>query len=157
MNKFTKSIAAAAMVLSLTGCAAAAQTNSEVSEAAVQEFGAYGYSVEDVTENGNKVSFKAVGEDGGANVSVTRFDDLMSAVEAYDQEKAVMTQSDYYMLAEQENGAGSVAVFNNSINYVNAIVAFDAKNSNMIVVREISQTNMDQVYDYLAKFGFRFQ
>lgn len=67
--------------------------------------------LEDVTENGNKVSFKAVGEDGGANVSVTRFDDLMSAVEAYDQEKAVMTQSDYYMLAEQENGAGSVAVF----------------------------------------------
>ena len=68
-----------------------------------------------------------------------------------------MTQSDYYMIGEKENGMGSMAAFNNSINYNYAIVAFDARSNTMVVVSEIAQDNLDEVYDVLAQYGFDFQ
>lgn len=145
------------MAAGCAGQAPAAPVDFEDGQAVVEEFEKNGFAVNDVKANGeDEVAFKVAGPKGGANVMVQTFDNVQDALNAYDTTKASMTQSMYYMMTEQENGRGSVAVFNNSINYVDAVVALDAKTNTVLVVREVAQDNMEDVYNVLATYGFEF-
>lgn len=160
MKNVFKILASAVLAAGLAGCSAAAgdTVDFESGQAIVDEFGKQDFTVENFSKSEEgQVSFKVAGENGGANVRIQSFDSITEALDQYDQTKAAMTQSDYYMIGEKENGMGSMAVFNNSINYNYAIVAFDARSNTMVVVSEIAQDNLDEVYDVLAQYGFDFQ
>lgn len=159
MKNVLKALGTAAIMISLAGCGSTtpAAINLSDAQAVAQTFADEGFKIEDVVNKENEAVFNVVNDEGGAKVHVYRYDDLNEAIDGWDTIKATLTQSDYYMLNEKENGMGSVAVFNNSVNYNNAVVAFDAGDQMVIVVREISEVNMDGMYDVLEAYGYNLR
>lgn len=160
MKKLTKALLAAAAVLSFAGCANSGASTAALSDptAMEQEFAANGFEVRDVkTTAAGETVFKAVGANGGANVRVDQYESAEQAKDAYDTLKASLTQSMYYILNEKTFADGGIATFNNSINYVDAIAAYDEKTNTVIEASEISQDNLDTILTALEAYGIVLQ
>lgn len=149
MNKKVALLTGALAATMMTACAQGTTDFSSADPAGQQTatlFAENGYTIEDFKADEDTTSFAVVDNNGGANALVTTYADPQAALDAYDAQKAAMTQSEYYMLSEDEDDTGAVSVFNNSINYVDGILVLDKEAGAVIEVREIPQ---DQTDDYL--------
>lgn len=144
--------------LLMTACSsaessAALQPGFESGKQAAQAFEEAGYTISDVRENADQLSFRAVSKNGGANVTVSREDDATEALQAFENRQAVFSQSDYYIRSQQTTPSGNLSLFCNSVNGVDAALALNKENGTLVSVRELMPGQVDEVVEILNTIG----
>lgn len=153
MNNKAILVLAASAAMGLAACDTQTEATTQAGQIATDLFEANGYTVENITTSDGLTTFSIVDENGGSNVKAASYDDAMEAANVYDDVKATLTQSEYYMMSEKENDEVSAALFNNSINYVDGLVVYDKQSGMVISATEISQASIDQYLELLTQYG----
>lgn len=122
-------------------------------EQAAEAFKNAGYEVTELTTEADTCTFKVVSDNGGANVSVSRYSSGQEAEEAFSAGQATLSQSDYYIAGEDNSDDSMLTVFTNSINYNDAALALQRKDSTVIDVREIAQGQIQDILKILGSLG----
>lgn len=129
------------------------QAGFEQGDKVVAAFENAGYTISDISTESQKCSFKAVSTNGGSNVTVSAYDGDQAAQEAFSSEQATLSQSDYYITAEENTETSWLTTFSNSINYNDAVLALNMGDKTLVDIREINQESLDEILALVQTLG----